>query len=188
MTTTREPTQPETLVEVVFQPDEKSVRVPTGTTLLSAAQEANIYVNSVCGGDGTCGKCKVRVVSGQVEPGETDLLSDSEREQGLVLACQAEALSDVQIEVPEAAQLDSSAILMGQPVDSGPAADPLVQKIFLELEPPSLDSNLPDYERICAAVRRSAGIQDLEADLSMLQVFGPVSPSKARLWSCTAGI
>jgi len=167
--TTRESTQAETHVEVVFQPDEKSVRVPVGTTLLRAAQEANVYVNSVCGGDGTCGKCKVRVVSGQVEPGETDPLSDTECREGYVLACQAKVLSDVEVEVPETARLDRSAILTGEGADSGPAADPLVQKIFLELEPPSLDSNLPDYERICTAVRRSAGIEALEADLCMLQ-------------------
>ena len=44
---------------VQFQPTGLQVQVPIGTVLLDAAHRAGVYLNSVCGGDGYCGKCKV---------------------------------------------------------------------------------------------------------------------------------
>ena len=50
---------------IVFQPDDVTATVPTGTTILAAATQAKVYVNSLCGGDGVCGRCRVIVRDGR---------------------------------------------------------------------------------------------------------------------------
>ena len=157
------------LVSVLFRPDDRSIQVPAGASILQAAQGAGIYVNSVCGGDGTCGKCKVKVVSGEVEAPDTDLLSEGERQQGYVLGCQARLQSDIVVEVPEAARLGREAILSGETEYADSAADPLVRKLCLKLDPPTLENNLADYERICSALRREYGIEEPETGLCALR-------------------
>ena len=44
---------------VCFEPSGLKIKVPAGTVLLEAAHKAGIYLSSICGGDGYCGKCKV---------------------------------------------------------------------------------------------------------------------------------
>ncbi len=49
-------------LEVTYLPFDRSTRVPPGTTLFSAAHWIGLPIDSTCGGRGTCGKCKVRVL------------------------------------------------------------------------------------------------------------------------------
>ncbi len=63
---------------VHFEPDGKSVTVDKGVTVLAAAEAAGVYVNSVCGGDGLCGKCRVIVREGEVKSKPTALLDRDE--------------------------------------------------------------------------------------------------------------
>ena len=51
-------------LEVTYEPFERTTRVPPGTTLFSAAHWIGLPIDSTCGGRGTCGKCKVQVLSG----------------------------------------------------------------------------------------------------------------------------
>ena len=51
-------------LEVIYQPFDRTTRVPPGTTLFSAAHWIGLPIDSTCGGRGTCGKCKVRVIEG----------------------------------------------------------------------------------------------------------------------------
>ena len=53
-----------TKYEVTFLPENKRVEVEAGTTLLEAADEAGVYINSLCGGEGICGECRLQVISG----------------------------------------------------------------------------------------------------------------------------
>ncbi|MGH7682588.1 MAG: 2Fe-2S iron-sulfur cluster-binding protein, partial [Candidatus Eiseniibacteriota bacterium] len=48
-------------VEILYLPQEKSTRVPMGTTLFNAAHWIGLPIESTCGGRGTCGKCRVQV-------------------------------------------------------------------------------------------------------------------------------
>ena len=52
--------------KVTFLPDNKSITVQKDKTILSAAISAGVYINSACGGDGVCGRCKVIVRKGTV--------------------------------------------------------------------------------------------------------------------------
>ena len=55
-------------LEVTYLPFERTTRVPSGTTLFSAAHWIGLPIDSTCGGRGTCGKCKVRVITGTSRP------------------------------------------------------------------------------------------------------------------------
>ena len=54
--------------EVDFEPIGRRVTCNAGATLLDAAQEAGVMLTAICGGEGSCGRCIVRVMSGEVSP------------------------------------------------------------------------------------------------------------------------
>jgi ferredoxin len=74
-----------------------SLPVPAGATILDVADAANIYIDSACR-SGTCGACRVKLLSGKVRMPVEDALTDGEKASGDILACQAEVEGDVEIE------------------------------------------------------------------------------------------
>jgi uncharacterized 2Fe-2S/4Fe-4S cluster protein (DUF4445 family) len=90
------------MVKVNFVTNDKSVAVVKGTTILEAARKIGVIIESPCNTAGTCAKCKVRVVSHNLEDiiqnGEHHL-SDEEKAQGFVLSCQGKVMADVDIEI-----------------------------------------------------------------------------------------
>ena len=84
-------------VSVVFQPNDVRINVPKGTNLLEAAQKADIYVNASCNGQGSCWKCRLILESGTVENRSTSLLSDREKENGYILACQTKVTDNIEL-------------------------------------------------------------------------------------------
>lgn len=145
---------------VRFEPSGLKIEVPKGTVLLEAAHKAGIYLSSICGGDGYCGKCKVIVDhSSQVQSKPTALLTPDEIRENVVLACQSKVLSDVTVTVPKSHTLETTQILMDASahrfselagdIRAGVFEfDPLVKKIYLEMSPPSLHDHIADHERL----------------------------------------
>ncbi len=82
---------------------EKEAEVPIGGTLLSTLQGENIYLSSACGGSGSCGQCRCRVVEGggDILPTETGFFSRKEQKEHWRLACQTKVKEDMQVIVPE---------------------------------------------------------------------------------------
>ncbi len=103
------------MVEVVFQPYGAKVAVPRGTAILEAALKAGIGIRSVCGGRGSCGKCKVIVVKGVVEAihrgKERELLSEDEVRQGYVLACLTRVAGDCEVFIPPESRFGRAKLL-----------------------------------------------------------------------------
>jgi uncharacterized 2Fe-2S/4Fe-4S cluster protein (DUF4445 family) len=161
---------------VHFLPDDVAVNVPEGATILEAAHAANIYINSVCGGEGLCGKCKVYLKSGKVDYKETPALGGA-REKGAVLACRARVAGNLEVFVPTRIT-ESDRILVGKNkirsqdagVGEGYELEPLVKKIYLTLQPPDTKSNIADCERLGYEIRASLDMPSLElnSDYSML--------------------
>jgi len=161
---------------VRFQPSGAGTEVPRGATILDAARRAGVYLTSVCGGDGTCGKCKVVVAEGETDSPATTLLSETERADGVVLACQARVRSDLVVTVPESHTLDTGHIVVGT-VSAGEEAagegalplDPLVRRLRLALSPPDEQDQLADHERLCLAIRKQMDGPPLQTALGVLQ-------------------
>lgn len=149
-----EETSPPETVTVTFAPGGETVSLPRKTDLLTAAQQADIYINASCSGNGSCGKCKLILESGDVDHKETSLLSPGEKEKGMVLACQAEALSDVTVRIPEETlEKNLKAAGMGKEATEKLFGlvrdiDPLVKTYSLTLDPPTLDDTVSDLDRL----------------------------------------
>jgi uncharacterized 2Fe-2S/4Fe-4S cluster protein (DUF4445 family) len=152
-------------VKITFLPFNETVEVEKGITIFEAAARAGIYVSSVCGGDGICGKCKVIVKEGDVTSLPTTLLKRDEIKEGYVLACQTEIESDVVVEIPPESSAKEK-ILVDKNAQRfralyAPMKEkvffkyrPLVKKIYLKLPPPSLQDNISDHMRLYRSIRR----------------------------------
>ena len=81
---------------------ERDIQSPVGQKLLGALAGGQLYVSSACGGGGTCGQCRVRVLEGGGEllPTETSHIGRRDAEAGYRLACQVSVKQDMKVEVP----------------------------------------------------------------------------------------
>src|SRR3954468_14528988 len=129
----------------------KEARVVAGTTLFDAASWNGVAIDSTCGGHGTCRKCKVQVLSGEVPVSDVDprAFSVQELRDGWRLACRAPARSDLAVHVPPL-QTRPKAALVG--VGRHVILRPAVQKRYLELEEPTLEDQRSAVERLLAAI------------------------------------
>jgi uncharacterized 2Fe-2S/4Fe-4S cluster protein (DUF4445 family) len=154
-------------VRLRFLPDGGEVRVPSGTPIFDAASWNGIAIDSTCGGHGTCKKCKVRIVSGDVPVSNVDprAFTTQELRDGWRLACRAGARDDVVVEVPPL-QTRPKAALVG--VGRHVILRPSVQKRHLVLEEPTLEDQRPDLKRVQDA------LEDLEpyATVELLRTMG----------------
>ena len=82
---------------------EKELQAPAGGRLLGTLAEADIFIPSACGGGGTCGQCRVKVLKGggSLLPTEASLISKREAAEGERLACQVAVSGNLEIQVPE---------------------------------------------------------------------------------------
>lgn len=82
--------------------NEKNIEVESGTSLSLSLAENKIFVPSACGGNGTCGMCKVRVLEGggSILPTETGFFTRKEQNNFWRLSCQVKVRNDLKIELP----------------------------------------------------------------------------------------
>ena len=136
-------------MRVRFEPFGVTSEVEAGQTLLQAAMAAGVEIESVCGGRGTCAKCKVIVTRG-VSP-LTDLevrgLTAAEQAAGYRLACQAQVLADTEVVVPEESRRARVSIL-AEGVAAAWPLDPWVQRGAVQVPPATLADQLPDWENL----------------------------------------
>ena len=155
-------------LEVTYQPFDRTTRVPPGTTLFSAAHWIGLPIDSTCGGRGTCGKCKVRVLEGasEVSPADHRLLRKDEVENGWRLSCQARIYEDITCEVPQLLRVPKAAT-MG--LSRLVIIDPNVRKVYLELTEPDLHDQRSDVTRLREAL--TAEGHDMSASVPVLRTL-----------------
>jgi len=149
-------------VQLSFSPADRSVRVPPGVTVFDAASWNGIAIDSTCGAHGTCKKCKVQVLSGSVPVSNLDTRSFSgdQLRAGWRLACRAQAMEDLRIEVPPLTTRPKAATVgVGRQVILRPA----VQKRYVELDEPTLKDQRPDLDRLLEAIEDLEPEPDLHA-------------------------
>ena len=165
--------------KVQFSPIYKTITVDAGSTLLEAAAKARITIDSVCGGDGICGRCKMIVKEGKVGGHVSALLTREEIRQGLVLACQTTVESDLLVEIPKETRAKEKIVIdedaqRFRAVRSGVrkaefAKAPLVSRVLLRLDPPTLDNNLADCQRVQRLVEKKTGISSMQTGLKIIR-------------------
>jgi len=165
---------------VRFEPSGLKTEVLVGSVLLEAAHKAGIYLSSICGGDGYCGKCKVVIDEGQFQSRPTALLTPEETRENTVLACQTKVLSDMTITVPKFHTLETSQILVGTDAHrfselAGEVRagifefDPLVRKLCVEMSPPTVQDHTADHERLYVGIRRHIDAPVMQTGFRILQ-------------------
>ncbi len=150
-----------------FLPDDVKTTVDDGENLLSAAAAAGVYIHAYCGGDGVCGKCKVKIEQGEVTTEQASQLKSEEMAQGIRLACKSSVAGDLVVRVPDVVKADGKALKRKPRTTRSISArslddligvwkvDPPVEKRFLKLNPPSLEDNISDMQRLLRAIRKT---------------------------------
>lgn len=137
-------------------PEDLWIKVKRGTTVYEALQQRGLDVGGECGGVGTCGKCKVRVITAVAPPDgqEVKLLSAEEREQGIRLACRVRVTKTTVVHTDIApAEMELFQILKdGAAPAPVPAADPLIARTTLQVQPPSMEHPESDFYRLRQAL------------------------------------
>ncbi len=137
--------------QITFLPQNLISHAPEGTTVFNAANWAGLAIDSTCGGRGTCGKCKVKMLAGANAITEADrkFLSAGELAEGWRLSCRAPIHTDCIADVPRLMTAPQAALLgYGRHV----AIDPNVAKVYLELKEPTLEDQQSDLQRVVAAL------------------------------------
>ena len=164
--------------EVRFDSHPEPIRVPAGALLVEVASQAGIEIQQPCGGQGRCGRCAVRVESGQVRRRSVLRLSKSDVDDGYALACQTVVEGDAAITVPppEAIlrRLTTDHIAPEAAIPEGYDASRAqsIQRIAIQLTPPSLDDQTDDWGRLGAAFRRATGFERLDTSLDQIRQLG----------------
>jgi uncharacterized 2Fe-2S/4Fe-4S cluster protein (DUF4445 family) len=183
--------------KVIFLPDQKEVEVNEGTFLLKAAEKVGVNINSLCGGEGVCGKCRVQVIKGKVKADKNSIVffTKEEIEKGYVLACQTQIKENLEVLIPPESRLEEEQILKEsfedkqktwmksppirysepdwvslhkRPFDPLSLFEPLAIKIYIELPKPTIDDNIPDTSRIVRELRKKLKYPSYEISLSCL--------------------
>ncbi len=130
--------------KVKFLPDEKHVYVIKGTSVFEAANRAGILITAPCGGEGKCGKCRIKVLKGTLsEPtGREDaVLHPEEIKKGFRLSCQADIQGECELETPASSRMEAGDILVSGRLRSV-KLEPGLMKKFFRIEKPSLGDHI----------------------------------------------
>jgi uncharacterized 2Fe-2S/4Fe-4S cluster protein (DUF4445 family) len=165
---------------ITFRPSGRKAEVEREENILEAAIAAGVHINASCGGSGTCGKCKVKIVQGKTHSPQNPKLSKREFDKGYRLACNTSCLSDLEVEIPLESQVDASVLrlkregrylLSPRDIDQlveGWEVDPAVFKRYVELDPPTLDDNVSDLTRLVNALSKDYGIKGISTDFRVI--------------------
>jgi uncharacterized 2Fe-2S/4Fe-4S cluster protein (DUF4445 family) len=159
---------------IEFRPAGKAAQVPPQTELFEAARQAGVTIESPCGGEGTCGRCIVRVTRGEVDSRSLGLLPPAAVADGYVLACSTRVLQDdVVVEVPEPALFAGGQfapenevhLVRRELLPKNWEFDPLAVKWLLQVAPARLEDGLSDLDRLTHAIQGDWGKQPVEYSL-----------------------
>ncbi len=163
-----------------FENGESPVKISVSPeeTLLEAARKANVAIDAPCSGNGSCGKCRVKLISGEVEGLQTSHISDEEYADGWRLSCCTYARSDVTVQVPDIAsayrsRMKTADLSTGEEIaifeellkgvqEAGIRLDNNYCAVDLALSEPTLEDTMPDNERLTWALEEATGCERIE--------------------------
>ena len=174
---------------VIFQPAGRQGLVAAGTSLLDAARELGVEIESICGGRQTCAKCQVRVEEGVfarhgIESSNHHITGEGEREaayradKGLLpgcrMSCDARVQGDVLVTVPEESRAHKQVVRKAASVRAI-ELDPAVRLCYVELPPASMEDERSDWARLAdeLAARFALPRPSLRIDSAILPSLQP---------------
>ena len=151
---------------VIFMPAGRRDRVEPGKTVLDAARQMGVEIESICGGRLTCGKCKVRVENGRFDKHnihstlehlsqpsheETELLHKMGENGDYRLSCAACVDGDVFVFVPEESRAHKQ-VIRKTATERIIEVNPAIRQIYVEVEVAELGRHRGDWGRLQAAI------------------------------------
>ncbi len=160
------------------------VDAQNGDNLLELARRANVAIDAPCSGNGSCGKCRVRLVEGNVDTMPSRHISDEEFEAGWRLSCNCKINGDCTVFVPDIASAYQSRMKtadLSSPKEvaifqecqanlkeSGISFDNQFRSVVLKLVEPTLDDTMPDIERLSWGIQEQLGVEKVDIPFSVM--------------------
>ena len=154
-------------MKVTFQIEGGSpvqIECNAGDNLLELARRANVAIDAPCSGNGSCGKCRVKLIEGNVESIPSRHITDEEYEAGWRLSCNTKVMGDCTVFVPDIASAYQSRMKTAdlsspeevaifekaqkEMLDSGISFENRFRAVQPELSAPTEDDTMPDIERL----------------------------------------
>jgi uncharacterized 2Fe-2S/4Fe-4S cluster protein (DUF4445 family) len=152
--------------------------------LLEVARRAGVMIDSPCNGNGSCGKCKVKIASGKVLTTPSRHISDDEEANGMVLSCNSIVIEDILVEVPD---LASSFVNEMQITDLSKNENANIKYVrkkmikqgmtnasrlwseVIQLSLPNIEDNCADEDRLKWHFKHKLGYDDITMNLNVLR-------------------
>lgn len=156
-----------------------------GESLLEVARKTNVAIDAPCSGNASCGKCKVKLIGGELESKKTRHISDEEYAEGWRLACVSTISADVEVLVPDIASAYRSRMkvadlsspdeikifddIKSSIAEAGIELKNNLEIVELSMEVPTLDDTMPDNERLVWAMKAATGMDRVKLPYSVLK-------------------
>ncbi len=173
--------------KVIFQIEggnSVEIACSAGDNLLELARRANVAIDAPCSGNGSCGKCRVKLVEGDVETIPSRHISDEEFAAGWRLSCNCKVLGDCTVFVPDIASAYQSRMKTAdlsspkeiaifedcqkQLKDSGIEFTNAFRSVVVEMAEPTLDDTMPDNERLTWAIQEALGVEKVDIPFAVM--------------------
>ena len=174
-------------MKVTFQIEGGSpvvVECSAGDNLLELARRANVAIDAPCSGNGSCGKCRVKLLEGDVDSVPSRHISPEEYAEGWRLSCSCRITGDCTVFVPDIASAYQSRMKtadLSSPKEiaifeecqqklrqSGIEFTNNFRSVVLSLPEPSLDDTMPDIERLTWAVEEALGVGHVQVPFPVM--------------------
>ena len=174
-------------MKVIFQIEGGSpveIECNAGDNLLELARRANVAIDAPCSGNGSCGKCRVKLVEGEVESLPSRHITDEEYEAGWRLSCNCKVIGDCTVFVPDIASAYQSRMKTAdlsspkevaifenaqqQLKDSGIAFENKFRCVVVSMDEPTLDDTMPDNERLTWAISTQLGVEKVRIPYTVM--------------------
>ena len=161
------------------------VAVTAGENLLEVARKANVAIDAPCSGNGSCGKCRVKFISGELDSEKTRHITEEDYAEGWRLSCCSKVTGDVEVLVPDIASAYKSRMKVADlsspeevaifdrakqdVADAGITFENDFLVVELQMTAPSLDDTMPDNERLSWAIEAATGIESVKLTYHVLK-------------------
>ena len=174
-------------MKVTFQIEGGSpvtIECNAGDNLLELARRANVAIDAPCSGNGSCGKCRVKLIEGEVETLKSRHITDEEYEAGWRLSCNTKVLGDCTVFVPDIASAYQSRMKtadLSSPKEiaifedcqnhlkeSGIRFDNDFHALDVVMEAPTLDDTMPDNERLVWGIKSVIEVEEVHIPFGVM--------------------
>ena len=174
-------------MKVTFQIEGASpviIECNAGENLLELARRANVAIDAPCSGNGSCGKCRIKLIEGELESPQSRHISDEEYKEGWRLSCSSKVCSDCTVFVPDIASAYQSRMKtadLSSPKEvaifdecqenlkrSGIHFVNRFRSKVITMAEPSLEDTMPDNERLTWAIEDAFGVENVHIPFSVM--------------------